>query len=106
MNKGLGSVLEAKMWGILEGLKLAWKADFKKVLVESDSQSGVLLLNNTTPLNYPLFNIIRACKSLLDYDWSCTIHHIYKESNKVADYLANLGHSLDLGVTMFEDPTP
>ncbi|KAK2654289.1 hypothetical protein Ddye_014145 [Dipteronia dyeriana] len=62
LNKGTGSVLEAELWGILEGLKLLWKKGFKK--------------------------------------------HVYRGSNRVADSLANLGHSLDLGITVFEEPPP
>ncbi|KAK0605740.1 hypothetical protein LWI29_030217 [Acer saccharum] len=104
VNKGLGSVLEAELWGIFEGLKLAWYAGFRKVLVESDSQSAVSILTNAIPFHHPLFHIVRACKSLLDSDWSCSIHHIYRESNFVADSLARLGHSLGLGVTVFDEP--
>ncbi|KAK2640140.1 hypothetical protein Ddye_027935 [Dipteronia dyeriana] len=63
-----------------------------------------LILNNT-PLCHPLFNIIHACKSLMGMDWSFYIQHVYRESNKVADRLANLGHSLKLGTIVF-DHTP
>ncbi|KAK0586152.1 hypothetical protein LWI29_001888 [Acer saccharum] len=82
INKGRGSVLEAELWGIFEGLKIAWKAGYKKMLVESDSQSAVLLLNEKTSLNHPLFSIIQACKALMNKDWSCYIVHTYRESNK------------------------
>ncbi|KAK2647871.1 hypothetical protein Ddye_015360 [Dipteronia dyeriana] len=30
--------------------------------------------------------------------------HVYRESNRVVDSLANMGHSLDLEITIFEDP--
>ncbi|KAK3193717.1 hypothetical protein Dsin_025027 [Dipteronia sinensis] len=65
VNNGLGSVIETvELLSIFEGLKLAWKAGFRKVTMKSDSQSDVLLLNNNTLLNHPLFNIIHAYKSL------------------------------------------
>ncbi|KAK3231085.1 hypothetical protein Dsin_002966 [Dipteronia sinensis] len=104
LNKCSCIVIEAELWGIFEDLKLAWNAGFRKVMVESDSQTAVLLLSNIIPLNHPLFNIIRACKSILENEWSCNLHHNYRESNRVADFLANLGHALDLKLTVFEEP--
>ncbi|KAK0586448.1 hypothetical protein LWI29_007016 [Acer saccharum] len=104
LNKGMGNVLEAELWGIFEGLKLAWRAGFRKVLVESDSQSAVLLLTNPTPTHHPLFNIVEDCKMLVEKNWSCSIQHVFRESNRVADALANLGHSLNLGTTFFDVP--
>ena len=106
LNKGVGSVLEAEIWGILEGLKLAWSTGFRKVVVESDSQAAVTLLTSDISKYHPLYNIVRACKSFMEKDWSCSMHHIYRERNRVADYLANLGHSLMLGISVFEDPPP
>ncbi|KAK2642208.1 hypothetical protein Ddye_023971 [Dipteronia dyeriana] len=35
LNKGTSNMVEAVLWGILEGLKLAWKAGYRKVMVES-----------------------------------------------------------------------
>ncbi|KAK2661731.1 hypothetical protein Ddye_000305 [Dipteronia dyeriana] len=106
LNKGSCSVLEVELWAILEGLTLAWRVGYIKVMVESDSQVAVLFMSNSTPPNHPLFSIIHACKILMGKEWSCTIHHIYKESNKDVDHLANLGHSLDLVTTVFEYPHP
>ncbi|KAK1568870.1 hypothetical protein Q3G72_029974 [Acer saccharum] len=106
LNKGMGSVIEVELWGIFEGLKIAWKAGYKKVIVETDSQMAVLLLKDKTPLNHPFFSIIQACKALMEDDWSCHIVHIYRECNKVVDCLAGIGHSLDFGITLFEDPPP
>lgn len=104
LNKGTGSVIEAELWGIFEGLKIAWKAGYKKVVVESDSQNAILLLKKNTLANHPLFSIIQECKAIFENEWSCHILHIYRESNRVADRLACLGHSLELGLTLFEDP--
>ena len=62
------------------------------------------LLINDTSSYHPLFNIVSSCKALLKSDWSCNIHHVYREGNNIADGLANLGHSLDLGIMFFEEP--
>ncbi|KAK0603530.1 hypothetical protein LWI29_005964 [Acer saccharum] len=104
LNKGSGDVIEAELWGIFEGLNLAWKAGFRKVEVESDSMYAVRLLSNDTPLNHPLFNIISDCKTILQREWTCTLRHTFKECNRTADSLAKLGHLLHLGMSVFEDP--
>ncbi|KAK2650812.1 hypothetical protein Ddye_018301 [Dipteronia dyeriana] len=75
-------------------------------MVESDSQTTVILLNNKTHVNHPLFSIIQACKALIEDEWSCHILQTFRESNRVANCLACLGHSLKLGITVFEDPPP
>ncbi|KAK2658657.1 hypothetical protein Ddye_005190 [Dipteronia dyeriana] len=67
LNKGSGSVQEAELWGILEGLNLVWKKGL------SDSQSAVALLINNISMCHPSFSIIQACKVLMNKDWSCNI---------------------------------
>ena len=106
LNKGVGSVLEAEIWGIFKGLKLAWSTGFRKVMVESDSQAAVLLLKSDISHYHPLYRIVHACTMIMAKDWICSIHHIYRESNRAADFLANLGHPLTLGITVFDDPPP
>ncbi|KAK0580349.1 hypothetical protein LWI29_000920 [Acer saccharum] len=104
LNKGLGSVIEAELWGALEGLKLAWMAGYKKVVLETDSQNAVNLLTNYRSVNHPLYSIIQACVELIKGDWSCHVLHIYRECNKVADGLASHGHSLNPGLSLFDEP--
>ena len=106
LNKGIGNVLEAELWGILEGLNLVWKAGYKKVIVESDSQTAVDLLTSDNYSLHPLFGIIHACISLIKKDWCCVIQFVYRECNKVADCLASLGHSMVLGTTVLTNPPP
>ncbi|CAN1174311.1 hypothetical protein LINPERPRIM_LOCUS9819, partial [Linum perenne] len=36
--------------------------------------------------------------------WEVSIHHIYREANSAADYLANLGHSLYFGTHVLDAP--
>ncbi|KAK2658420.1 hypothetical protein Ddye_004953 [Dipteronia dyeriana] len=44
LNKGMGSVIEAGLWGILEGLKITWKVGYKQIVVESGSFEVVSFL--------------------------------------------------------------
>ena len=57
-EKGIGSVLEAELWGLFEGLQIVWKAGYRRVNVETDSQITVKLLSKSTPINHPLFSLI------------------------------------------------
>ena len=43
------SVLEAKLWGIYHGLKLAWERGFRKIIVYSDSLIAINLLKDGCP---------------------------------------------------------
>ncbi|CAN0838861.1 hypothetical protein LINGRAHAP2_LOCUS2377 [Linum grandiflorum] len=44
---------------------------------------------------------------MLDRDWLINVEHIYREGNRVVDYLASLGHKLPFGVSHIDisDPT-
>ena len=36
--------------------------------------------------------------------WNVWMAHVFRESNRVADSLANLGHSMSLGLHVFNSP--
>ena len=59
---------------------------------------------HNTPVNHPRYSLIHSCLNLLHGNWLCLIRHVYREGNRVADCLAKMGHSLELGVTYFADP--
>lgn len=42
---GRCSIFKAELWGILEGLKLAWDLGFRKIIAELDSLSAVMMIN-------------------------------------------------------------
>ncbi|CAN1162503.1 Putative ribonuclease H protein At1g65750 [Linum perenne] len=76
-NLGKCSITRAEIRGALEGIRLAWIRGFRKVQVQIDSEAAVAIL--------------------LDSSQTIDHRHVYREANKAADYLANLGHSLDRG---------
>ena len=106
LNIGVGSVIEAELWGLYEGLKMAWNSGFRKVLIESDSLSSVQLICSDIRHNHPLYGLIQSCKNLVAAEWSCSITHIFREGNKLADGLARMGYNLDTGIKFYEDPPP
>ncbi|CAL9008694.1 unnamed protein product, partial [Prunus brigantina] len=104
VNLGVGKVLEAELWGIHVGLKLAWDIGCSAVVLESDSATAVHLLNKNVEDLHPLATMLWGCKDYINKNWDCSIHHVYRECNMVADQLADLGSCLELGLSIFQDP--
>lgn len=55
-----------------------------------------------TPSTNPL--IMQCKETIAQGDWEIKISHWYKEANEVADRLANLGITRDVGVVYFNMP--
>ncbi|KAK1576670.1 hypothetical protein Q3G72_015680 [Acer saccharum] len=101
---GRGNVLEAELWGLFEGLTLAWSSGSQNVLVETDSLCMVQLLAKDIPVNHLMFSMASGCSALINLDWRCLVSHVYRERNKVVDGLARLGHGMEPGLHIFEGP--
>ena len=104
LRKGSGSVLEAELWGMYEGLSMAWKSGYRNIVVESDSLSTIQLLAKIPDPLHPLLSIIQSCKHLISAEWNCNVVHAFREGNRLADGLARMGHTLELGLHLFEEP--
>ncbi|CAN1156272.1 hypothetical protein LINPERHAP1_LOCUS8824 [Linum perenne] len=46
MNLGACSITRAEMRGAIEGLKIAWEAGFRKIILQMDSMAAISLLSN------------------------------------------------------------
>ncbi|CAN1272953.1 Putative ribonuclease H protein At1g65750, partial [Linum perenne] len=101
---GVCSIMRAELRGIIEGMKLAWSMGIKKLRIQFDSKAAVEMLSNHSTQNNQHASVIEQFHVLSSYDWQMSIHHIYREANFAADYLANLGHSLDYGFHIFDVP--
>ncbi|KAK3199147.1 hypothetical protein Dsin_022562 [Dipteronia sinensis] len=66
--------------------------------------SPTFLGNMDAWLSTNLRNNELSCKSLIFEEWDCSVKHVFREGNMLADGLAKLGHALDVGVYFFEDP--
>ena len=103
-NLGTGEILLAEMWALYFGLKLASRLNCTNIQVESDSSLVVNLVTNQWNDTHPLHSLIVDCKRLWHGNWVCSIKHIYRECNDVADGPAHLGHSMELGWHVLENP--
>ncbi|PNX77836.1 ethylene responsive transcription factor 1b, partial [Trifolium pratense] len=84
-----------------------WLGGFAKYFelnVDSSVVDRVLHLNgNGSPLGGALINQIRH---LLDLEWEVEVNHSYRESNKCADALANIGCTIDSHITYYDSCPP
>ncbi|CAN1147580.1 Putative ribonuclease H protein At1g65750 [Linum perenne] len=79
MNIGCCSITRAELRGAITGLRTAWDLGFRKVEVQVDSMAVLALVNSAE-------NPIR---------------HVYREGNRAADFLADMGFRLPPGVHSF-----
>ncbi|XVF31410.1 hypothetical protein REPUB_Repub16aG0143600 [Reevesia pubescens] len=80
-----GCILKAELHAILAGLKLAWSRGFKKVIIESDSLTGVQRLHQSLQDRDPYSLLIKECKHLMEFNWKCSVRHVYREANKCSE---------------------
>ncbi|KAH9757474.1 reverse transcriptase domain-containing protein [Citrus sinensis] len=104
MMIGSCSVTVAELWGLYQGLQLAWNFGIRNLRVETDSLCVTQLAArpSVTPNEYA--PLIQAIKDYLNLDWQVSLSHIYREANFAADYMANLAFSIPLGFMVY--PTP
>lgn len=91
LNVGSANSLSAELFGIREGLNLAWEKGFRKVVIESDSEAAISLVKMGDVKSHPLGGLIQDCKVLIGRFWDCQISHTFREGNTSADFLAGLG---------------
>ncbi|KAK3220557.1 hypothetical protein Dsin_014527 [Dipteronia sinensis] len=84
--------------------KIAGNFGHRKFIAEIDSLTTINLLCLDTNLNHPLFSLIQNCKRLNADEWLCDIVHVFREGNMLADSLARLGHGMEIGLLVFDDP--
>ncbi|KAK7259832.1 hypothetical protein RIF29_25447 [Crotalaria pallida] len=102
------SPLIAELWGVLEGLQLAWNLDFKMVELHLDSLEAFNLLSGSHAGSYQGLGLISRISSLINRDWKVEINHIYRDSNRVADCMAKLSFSVDhpSDLALYSTPPP
>ncbi|CAN1169061.1 Putative ribonuclease H protein At1g65750 [Linum perenne] len=66
----------------------------------------VLLLKSDDRADQIHATTIQHAQQLLRRDWEVRISHVFRESNHVADHLANRGHSCPIGFHCIELSDP
>ncbi|CAL1382969.1 unnamed protein product [Linum trigynum] len=101
---GSGSAILAELWGILKGLELAWKKGSRFLILESDSQLALHLIEKRTDNVHPHSTILGAIRRLLAKEWVVRLVHTYREGNRVADWLSKHSLIYPFGTFELDDP--
>ncbi|CAN1790420.1 Putative ribonuclease H protein At1g65750, partial [Linum perenne] len=98
------SIMRAELRGILEGLELVWSKGIRKLCIQSDSKAAVSIILHSSRTQHQHSALINRFNQLFKRDWEVKVEHIYCEANKAANFLANSGHVLGLGTSVFSVP--
>ncbi|CAN1732174.1 Putative ribonuclease H protein At1g65750 [Linum perenne] len=101
---GSCSVVRAEMRGVVDGMALAWDKGIRTLRIQTDSSLAVSLFANACSTNHQHSSLLGIFQKLKRRNWEVTLNHVYHEANNVADVLADSGHELDLGTTVFNFP--
>ncbi|KAF7805280.1 non-LTR retroelement reverse transcriptase-like [Senna tora] len=103
MGRGNSNLAEA--WAVLTGLKMAWDMKIDRIHVEADSLNIVNMIKDGVDVAHPLGVIVDKIREFCAKDWAVYIDHVFRESNRVANALANWAQVLPTGFNMY-DRTP
>ena len=71
------SVVEAKIWALIYGLRLAWAKGIKFLSIEIDSLQVTKWLNGHEDDFFHHYNLLVECKTLLNKDWRADLQHVF-----------------------------
>ncbi|KAE8656904.1 hypothetical protein F3Y22_tig00116997pilonHSYRG00576 [Hibiscus syriacus] len=100
---GCCSALDAELWGLFEGLQVAWNMGVRKIKVESDCKEAVDLLNNV-PRARDVCSLLPHLGDICNRDWEVSFTFVPRECNSVADKLAKIARSHTLGLVLVQEP--
>ncbi|CAL5376633.1 unnamed protein product [Camellia sinensis] len=95
--------LEAKIWAIYRGTTIIHEKCWRNVIIETDCQDAVNLINDRAHPNCPYRALVEDIKFLTSR-MDCTIKLIFREVNKCADALAHMGENQVKDLKIYEDP--
>ncbi|CAI0443566.1 unnamed protein product [Linum tenue] len=68
--------------------------------------TAITILTSPDQTEHRYHNLIQQFKRLLQHNWEIRISHIFREGNKVVDFLANKGHAARIGFHDFDITDP
>ena len=77
---------------------------FRLVVCEVDCYKIIRLLHASSFEFHIYEPIIKDIRRFLAFNWTYYVHHVYREGNQVADFLAKLGTSSVGGEQLWDRP--
>ena len=93
-----------ELLAIREGLLLAWKFGFRRVVCESDSLEAVDFIQISVVRSHNLDALLHDIRDLLARDWEVVVVHVPRAVNECADQLARLGAKSASAVQELQTP--
>ncbi|GAV69916.1 RVT_3 domain-containing protein, partial [Cephalotus follicularis] len=89
---GFCSSIESKFWGLRNGLHIAIQRGFSKLIILTDAQTAIDLINSTNDLSSRHFyTLIFDYRFLMKQTQYHHLHHTFREANKSTDIFAKIG---------------
>ncbi|KAJ8760729.1 hypothetical protein K2173_017824 [Erythroxylum novogranatense] len=105
-NLGVSDTLVAELKTIRQGLHIAWSHGFRHLILETDSMIALTLITTPSSRFDPLEHLVEDIQAFLHHEWSCRLQHCYREGNKCADLLANVGADSSALLHIYHSPPP
>ena len=103
---GLTSSLAAELWAVRDGLTRCRALSLEAVQVEVDALVVISLLLQATHTNGEFSSLVDDCKHLMTNIPQVRLIHYFREANRCANALTNLGTNMEDDFTVFESPPP
>ncbi|KAF7807009.1 ribonuclease H [Senna tora] len=85
---GFSNVLSAELWGIAEGLSLAWILGYRKVILESDCKDAIRSCTVVNSNEFQELPAVKKIREILRNDWEVQLKYTPRNANSCADFLA------------------
>jgi len=93
-NLGGASILVAEATAMRNGLRAAIKAGFTNIHIEGDNKILIHAVQGRIQTPWEIQVLVQDIHYYLQTCTSVIVHHIFREDNRAADWLAKLGLSL------------
>ncbi|XP_061358638.1 uncharacterized protein LOC133302833 [Gastrolobium bilobum] len=101
---GSGNVLMAELWGVILGLEWAWVQGYQQLIIEVDSMDAYNVILQGCVEAHPCHMLMLRIKEMMGRSWQVNVLHVYRECNRVADWLARHAHRLDWNTIWYREP--
>ena len=72
--------------------------------MEVDSMCVTQMISKQVVVPNVSYALVVAVRDFFNRNWQVCLTHIYREANSVADFMANMAHSLPNGMHLFTSP--
>ncbi|KAE8711340.1 hypothetical protein F3Y22_tig00110295pilonHSYRG00009 [Hibiscus syriacus] len=92
------SVLDAELWGVFEGMTLAWNQGVRDVIIETDNKEVLNLLKQGEAMK-GLSSMTTDIAELIKRQWRVSCNFVPREEKRIADELAKMAWDCPLSST-------